>query len=68
MKPTPQIITGAVLWTPAADHTLDLAAEAVLAEAGPVLEFPALVPVDLTESHGIEITPQRLAEMAAAYN
>jgi hypothetical protein len=63
MKPTPQIITGAVLWTPAADHTLDLAAE-----PGPVLEFPALVPVDLTESHGIEITPQRLAEMAAAYN
>jgi hypothetical protein len=63
MKPTPQIITGAVLWTPAADHTLDLAAE-----DGPVLEFPALVPVDLSESHGIEITPQRLAEMAAAYN
>ena len=63
MKPTPQIITGAVLWTPAADHILDLAAE-----AAPVLEFPALVPVDLTESHGIEITPQRLAEMAAAYD
>ncbi|HJX27503.1 MAG TPA: hypothetical protein VJ885_06290 [Thermoanaerobaculia bacterium] len=63
MKPTPQIITGAVLWTPAADHILDLATE-----AAPILEFPALVPVDLTESHGIEITPQRLAEMAAAYD
>lgn len=63
MKPTPQIITGAVLWTPAAEHTLDLAVE-----AAPVLEFPALVPVDLTDSHGIEITPQRLTEMAAAYD
>jgi hypothetical protein len=64
MKPT--IITGAVLWTPAADHILDLAAAATDAPA--VLEFPALVAVDLTETHGINITPERLAEMAAAYN
>jgi hypothetical protein len=60
-----QIITGAVLWTPAADHIADLAATA---EAPAVLEFPALVAVDLTETHGINITPERLAEMAAAYN
>jgi hypothetical protein len=60
MRPT--IITGAVLWTPAADHTVDLAA------AGPVLEFPALIPIDLTDTHGIDITAGRLAEMAAAYN
>jgi len=64
MKPSPTIITGAVvLWTPPADHVIDLAA----GEA-PVLEFPALVPIDLTESHGIEITLQRLEEMAAAYD
>jgi hypothetical protein len=64
MKPT--IITGSVAWTPAADHVVDLAA----ANAGdsPVLEFPALIPVDLTETHGIDITPGRLAEMAAAYD
>jgi hypothetical protein len=69
MKPTPQIITGAVLWTPATDHQADLSADASgAAGEPPVLEFAALVPVDLTESHGIEITPQRLAEMAAAYN
>jgi hypothetical protein len=64
MKPT--IITGAVLWTPAADHISDLAAAASGATA--VLEFPALVAIDLTETHGINITPERLAEMAAAYN
>ena len=58
-----QIITGAVLWTPATDHIIDLAA----GEA-PALEFPALVPIDLTETHGIEITSERLAEMAAAYD
>jgi hypothetical protein len=63
---TPRIITGAVLWTPAADHILSLAAAA--GAAPPALEFPALVPVDLTESHGIDITLQRLEEMAAAYN
>ncbi|HET9212059.1 MAG TPA: hypothetical protein VFR03_16775, partial [Thermoanaerobaculia bacterium] len=69
MNPTPQIITGAVLWTPAADHHVDLSADASgAAGESPILEFPALVPIDLTESHGIEITPQRLAEMAAAYN
>ena len=34
----------------------------------PALEFPALVPVDLTETHGIDITLQRLEEMAAAYD
>jgi hypothetical protein len=61
MKPT--IITGAVLWTPAADHVADLAAGDALA-----LEFPALVAIDLTETHGINITPERLAEMATAYN
>ncbi len=61
---TPRIITGAVLWTPAAtDHIIDLAA----GEA-PALEFPALVPIDLTETHGIVITTERLAEMAAAYD
>ena len=60
---TAQIITGAVLWTPAADHIAELAAG-----DAPVLEFPALKPIDLTESHGIEITLRRLEEMAAAYD
>jgi hypothetical protein len=60
---TPQIIAGAVLWTPAADHTAELSA----GEA-PALEFPALIPIDLTDTHGIEITPERLQEMAAAYD
>ncbi len=64
MKPT--IITGAVLWTPAADHISELSAAA--SDAPAVLEFPALVAIDLTETHGINITPERLAEMAAAYN
>ena len=63
MTPTPRLITGTVLWTPPADHILDLAAD-----SAPALEFPALIPVDLTESHGITITPQRLQEMAAAYD
>ncbi len=63
---TPRIITGSVLWTPAADHLLELASAP--ADTAPALEFPALIPVDLTESHGINITPQRLQEMAAAYN
>ncbi len=62
---TPRIITGSVLWTPGAEHVLDLSAPAGNA---PVLEFPALVPVDLTESHGINITLQRLIEMAGAYD
>jgi hypothetical protein len=61
--PSPRIISGSVLWTPAADHVLELASGEVLA-----LEFPALVPIDLTESHGIVITVQRLQEMAGAYN
>jgi hypothetical protein len=61
--PNPRIISGSVLWTPAADHLLELA----FGES-PALEFPALVPVDLTESHGINITLQRLAEMAGAYD
>lgn len=39
-----------------------------LGAAAPALEFPALVPVDLAETHGIEITPARLEEMAAAYD
>lgn len=64
--PSPRIISGSVLWTPAADHTLDLASTPQT--DAPALEFPALVPVDLTESHGIVITPQRLQEMAAAYD
>jgi hypothetical protein len=59
----PRIITGSVLWTPGADHVLELAAGDALA-----LEFPALVAVDLTESHGINITLQRLQEMAGAYD
>jgi hypothetical protein len=65
MKPVPssRIVTGAVLWTPAADHVLSLADA-----AAPALEFPALIPVDLSETHGIEITLARLEEMAVAYN
>jgi len=59
----PRIITGSVLWTPGADHVLDLAAGDT-----PALEFPALVPVDLTETHGINITLQRLTEMAGVYD
>ncbi len=59
----PRIITGSVLWTPGADHVLELAAGDSLA-----LEFPALIPVDLTESHGINITLQRLEEMAGVYD
>lgn len=59
----PRIITGSVLWTPGADHILELAAGDALA-----LEFPALIPVDLTESHGINITLQRLQEMAGVYD
>ncbi|MFP5284207.1 MAG: hypothetical protein ACLGI9_00555 [Thermoanaerobaculia bacterium] len=59
----PRIITGSVLWTPGAEHVLELAAGDGLA-----LEFPALVPIDLTESHGINITLQRLIEMADAYD
>jgi hypothetical protein len=66
---TPRIITGSVLWTPGADHILELAAgSATPAAPAPVLELPALVPVDLTESHGINITLQRLQEMAGVYN
>jgi hypothetical protein len=66
VKPT--IITGSVAWTPAAtDQVIDLAAAANAGDS-PVLEFPALIPVDLTETHGIDITLPRLAEMAAAYN
>jgi hypothetical protein len=62
-NPSPRIISGSVLWTPAADHLLELAYG-----ESPALEFPALVPIDLTESHGINITPQRLQEMAGAYD
>ncbi|HWM95234.1 MAG TPA: hypothetical protein VN493_31055 [Thermoanaerobaculia bacterium] len=64
---TPRIITGAVLWTPAADHILGLSTDPA-AGPTPVLEFPALVPVDLTETHGIDITLERLEEMAAVYD
>jgi hypothetical protein len=69
MKP-PTIITGAVLWTPAATHQeiALAAAPAAAGEASAVLQFPALIPVDLTDTHGLNITPGRLAEMAAAYN
>jgi len=59
----PRIIAGAVLWTPATDHVIQLPEG-----DGPVLEFAALVPVDLTATHGIVITSERLAEMAAVYN
>jgi hypothetical protein len=69
---TPTIITGAVLWTPAAtDHVLGLSTDSAATPsntAAPALEFPALIPVDLTETHGIDIILQRLEEMAAAYN
>jgi hypothetical protein len=34
----------------------------------PVLETPVLVPVDLSETHGIDITQARLDELAASYN
>jgi hypothetical protein len=44
------------------------AGESSASGVSPALEFPALVPIDLSESHGIEITPARLQEMAAAYN
>jgi hypothetical protein len=67
----PTIITGTVLWTPAAtDQLLYLAdaAPGTPSDAPPALEFPALIPVDLSETHGIEITLQRLEEMAAAYD
>jgi len=65
----PTIITGAVLWTPAATHQELAFSEApAAAAAAPVLSFPALIPIDLTETHGINITPDHLAEMAAAYN
>jgi len=62
----PRIITGSILWTPGAEHVLELAAGT--AADALALEFPALVPVDLTESHGINITLQRLIEMAGAYD
>jgi hypothetical protein len=68
MNPSPTIITGAVLWTPAAENVIDLDASGAAGESSPILEFPALTPIDLTESHGIEITLQRLEEMAAVYN
>jgi hypothetical protein len=64
MRHNRTVISGSVLWTPAADHVVDLAESA----AAPVLEFAALVPIDLTESHGIEITTARLQEMVAAYD
>jgi hypothetical protein len=65
---TAQIITGAVLWTPAAENLIALDASAAGGESPLALEFPALAPIDLTESHGIEITLARLEEMAAAYD
>jgi hypothetical protein len=65
----PRIITGSVLWTPGADHILELAAApGTPGNTALALEFPALVPVDLAETHGIEITLTRLEEMAAAYD
>jgi hypothetical protein len=66
MKSNPRIITGAVLWTPAAENVIDLGVEEGSTPA--VLEFPALIPIDLSETHGIEITLARLTEMATAYN
>jgi hypothetical protein len=65
-----RVISGAVLWTPGTDHTPDhtLELSADPSAGAPVLQFPALIPVDLTESHGINITLQRLEEMAAAYD
>ena len=59
----PHIITGAVLWTPATDHVFQPPEG-----DSPVLEFAALVPVDLTTTHGIVITRERLEEMAAVYD
>jgi hypothetical protein len=52
-----------VFATPAEDLTV------ALPEAGtPVLETPVLVPIDLTESHGTDITLARLDELAASYD
>ncbi|HEX6863747.1 MAG TPA: hypothetical protein VF414_13060 [Thermoanaerobaculia bacterium] len=38
------------------------------ADDAPVLETPVLVPVDLTETHGTDITLARLEELAASYD
>jgi hypothetical protein len=66
--PGVSIITGAVLWTPAAENLIALDASGEAGESPLALEFPALKPIDLTETHGIEITLARLEEMAAAYD
>ncbi len=64
--------------TPALENVIDLAAGAgTSGEAGEpsgeateprTLTFPVLVPIDLTDTHGIEITLPRLQEMANAYD
>lgn len=59
---TPQLVSGSVLWTPPVDIVLADGARS------PTLEFAALKPVDLTDSHGIDITLARLEEMVAAYD
>jgi hypothetical protein len=57
VEKTPGVIT---LLAPAVD--LDLSAGAG------VVEWPVAKPVDLSKTHGIEITLERLAEMAEAYD
>jgi hypothetical protein len=75
MKPpiNPIIVNGVVLWTPpSTEHALVLAAPLTAGAGGgadaPVLEFALLVPTDLTETHGIDITQVRLEEMVASYD
>jgi hypothetical protein len=81
MTPTRSIIEGTVLWAPEADLELStdllalglpatdpLAAAPSADPTTPVLEFPLVVPIDLTKTHGIVITPDRLAEMQSAYD
>jgi hypothetical protein len=61
-SPTRSIVDGTILWVPEAD--LELAAEA----SAPAIEFALLVPRDLTQSHGVDITLARLEEMQRAYD
>jgi hypothetical protein len=84
MTPTRSIIEGTILWAPEADLELAAelpepgqpdtapptpgAPAPEPAAAVPVLQFPLVVPIDLTKTHGIEITPARLEEMQRAYD
>jgi hypothetical protein len=63
MTRTPTIVNGQVFWAPPDALSLRLATE-----TAPVLQFSVLVPIDLTDSHGIDVTAARLQEMANAYD